>query len=187
MKIAVDVDGVILDSMAWFVRFFNRKYNTTYCQEDATEWGFFSDWDIQEDEFYEIFHTLYKSDEVAPLIDENIPAYLQQLNKTHHVDIVSARNPRFKEQLRVKLKKHHIKEQTHYEQLVVVKEKPEGLKASLDYDLYIDDNPHLVPEIVRRPGKTLFLFLRPWNDCVNTDPPNVVRVSDWEEVMEYLS
>lgn len=187
MKIAVDVDGVILDSMAWFVRYFNRKYNASYCQEDATQWGFFTDWNIEEEEFYEIFHTLFRSDKVAPLMDENIPTYLRQLNNSHRVDIVSARNPRFKYQLRRKLEKHHIKEQVHYGRLVVVKEKPDALKVSLGYDLYIDDNPNLVPAILKCPNATLLLFCHPWNAHVDVRPMNVIRVANWEEIMDYLS
>ena len=44
MRIAVDIDGVLLDLVITFCEIFNERYNTHYTKEDVSNWEFFNDW-----------------------------------------------------------------------------------------------------------------------------------------------
>ena len=61
MRIAVDIDGVLLDLVITFCEIFNERYNTHYTKEDVSNWEFFNDWNITEEEAFEIAQFLYKS------------------------------------------------------------------------------------------------------------------------------
>jgi len=186
MKIAVDVDGVILNSIQLFIRHYNQTHKTHYTKDDITQWDFFEDWNMSEKEFYSTFYMLYENEEAPPLIDDHIPEYLRKLNSTHKVDIVSARNPRFKRSLQQKLKKEGICQKEQYNNLIVVNEKPHNLKITLNYDIYIDDNLNLIPFLVAYPQKTLLLFHQPWNAHILLQSRNIIRVHNWLEVISYI-
>ena len=55
MKIAIDVDGVLLDLMTKFCEIFNERYNTRYSKSDVTNWEFFYEWNITEEECFQKF------------------------------------------------------------------------------------------------------------------------------------
>jgi len=109
MKIAVDIDGVLLDLMVTFCEIFNQRYNTNYRKKDVISWEFFKDWNVSEKESYEIFYKIYENSSSVPFIDENAPVILKKLNNIHHVDIVSARTSKYRHQLIKKLHEHDIK------------------------------------------------------------------------------
>ncbi|TXT57220.1 MAG: hypothetical protein BAJALOKI2v1_510008 [Promethearchaeota archaeon] len=185
MKIAVDVDGVLLSLMERFCEVINQRVKTKFCKDHITEWEFFNQLNISEEEAYEIFHLLYEDSKNLPFIDYDAPFYLKELKKKHSIDIVSARDGKFKKELQMKLEFHGIKKGSHYENLILVESKPYDLKVELDYDLFIDDNPNLVEPIKRKNAKYLLLFSQPWNMHINSEK-NVIRVDDWEETFNTI-
>ena len=98
MKIAVDVDGVLLNSIEKFCKLFNSKYKTNYTKKDIIQWEFYRDLKISESEAYDIFYEIFR-DVNSPLEDENCVEILEQLNKNYHIDLVSARGSQFKSNL----------------------------------------------------------------------------------------
>jgi uncharacterized HAD superfamily protein len=185
MKVAVDVDGVLLDLMVEYCEVFNEKYGTDYEKEDVAHWEFYHDWNISEEAAWEIFHRIYKNSHKIPFIDKNAHKVLKLLNKNHHVDIVSARTFKFKAELRKALKNHGIFKNFHYNSLVLVENKPYDVKLNLDYDIYIDDNPNLVYPIQKTLDKTLLLYSQPWNENSKTSE-NILRVENWEEICNFF-
>ena len=178
MRIAVDVDGVLLDLMITYCEVFNELYQTNYKKSDVTRWDFFEAWEIDESKAFEIFHRIYEKTSDVPFIDKDALNVLRELNKTNHIDIVSARTNKFKKHLKKKLGSHGIKKGTHYENLILVDDKPYDIKLGLDYDIYIDDSPHLAAAIREQNNSILFLYDQPWNREVN-DGENIIRVKNW--------
>ena len=185
MKISVDVDGVLLEFVEKFCEIFNERYSTSYRKSDITRWEFFSDWNVSEEQCYEIFYEIYGDSMTIPLIDDKIPEYLEELNAMNKVDIVSARSSQYKSQLEKKLTFHGIKQGLHYRNLILVNSKPYDLKLTHDYDIYVDDNPNLVEPLKKKMRKYLLLFDQPWNQECKCEK-NVIRVNNWKEVVEKI-
>jgi len=185
MKIAVDIDGVILDLIDKVCEIFNEPHGTTYTKNNIRRWEFFRDWNIPEKEIYEIFENAYERTMTIPIIDESIPHVLQKITNIYHVDLVTARTKTFEKLLVKRLNSLKIKRITHYRNLIYVEPKPYDLKLSLDYDIFIDDNPNFVKSIKNVSGKKLYLYNQPWNDIIKENR-NVKRVYSWKQIESIL-
>lgn len=186
MKIAVDIDGVLFDLVITFCEKFNERYDTTYQKSDVTNWEFFNDWNISEEQAFKIFYEIYENSEIVPLIDENSLKYMRELNLQHNVDIVSARSSHYRSHLIKALKSHNILKKIHYRELILVNHKPYDSKLILEYEIYVDDNPNLVEPIKKMKNKLLLLYDQPWNMDSKCEK-NVFRVKTWKEVVEKIN
>ena len=181
MKIAVDIDGVILDLVVKVCEIFNRDHKTNYTRDDVKRWEFFRDWDIREEEIYEIFEKAYEETMTIPLVDNNIPEILQKLNIKYQVDLLTARTNIFEAQLVSRLNSLKINKGSHYRNLNYTDPKPYDLKLYLDYDIFIDDNPNFVKSIKKFPEKKVYLYNQPWNE-VFKENSNIIRVFNWKQI-----
>jgi len=181
MKIAVDVDGVILTMIPKVCEIYNETFKTNYAKEEVKQWEFFKDWNISEESMYKIFDEVYENSHTLSLIDENAPHVLKKIVNKHNVDLVTARNLRFESNLIKRLNTLNIKERTHYENIIHVEAKPYDSKLTLDYDVFIDDNPNLVSAIRKYGNKKLLLYDQPWNKNLQ-DNEKVNRVYTWNQI-----
>ena len=181
MKLAIDIDGVLLDIMVTYCEIFNNKHNTDYTKEDVTSWEFFKSWDISEKEAFEIFYSIYIDSMKVPFIDNKAPEILQRLNDCHDVYIVTARSPEYKTPIIKKFRFHNIFKGIHYKDLILLHHKPYDIKLSLDFDVYVDDNPNLVDSIKNMVNKKLLLYDQPWNQNLILYK-NTKRVFNWKDI-----
>ncbi len=100
MKIAIDIDGVLLDIIVEYCIIFNKRYGTNHQKKDVTKWDFFKDWNVDEDTGFKIFYEIYADSMRIPFIDENAPEIMKKLNETYDVDIVSARIPKYRSSIK---------------------------------------------------------------------------------------
>jgi uncharacterized HAD superfamily protein len=185
MKIAVDIDGVLLDIIITYCEIYNTKYKTNYSKKDVTDWDFFKYWGVSEEEAFDIFFQIYENSMSVPFIDSEAPFYMKKLNKSHEVYILSARTSQFRTQIIEKLNFHNIRKGTHYKELILVRHKPYDLKHRYEFDLYIDDNPHLA-ERIKSMDRYLLLYDQPWNrNYICKD--NIIRVHNWKEVYKTIN
>jgi len=185
MKIAIDIDGVLLDIIVRYCEIYNKRYGTNYQKKDVTNWDFFKDWNITEETAFNIFFEIYADSINVPFIDEDAPKIMKILNELYDVDIVSARLPEYRSSILEKLDSHDIREGIQYIELILLHHKPYDVKLKQNYDVYVDDNPNLVETIKKLKNRTLLLFDQPWNQesvCQN----NVYRVYDWNEVYKKI-
>ncbi len=181
MKIAIDIDGVLLDIIITYCEIFNRRYGTNYKKNDVIKWDFFNDWNIDEETGFKIFYEIYADSRNVPFIDDDAPKIMKRLNELYDVDIVSARLPEYRSSIVEKLNFHNVREGIQYIELILLHHKPYDVKLKQNYDIYVDDNPNLVEPIKKLESRTLLLFDQPWNqNSVCED--NVHRVYNWEEV-----
>jgi len=191
MKISVDLDGVLIQIMEEWVRIYNDiieplKHVTI---EVVTQWDFWKDLPISEDEMIDIFGMI---DIVkVPIIDKKAPKYLKKLNKIHDVDIVTARykGEADRPKVQAKLDLMGLVKGVHYNELVVLPNQPKDIKLRRDYDVYIDDSPYLAKSFqeygVYEEMKLLLLPQQPWNWKIESKR-GVVRVRGWKEIMKWL-
>ncbi len=185
MKISVDIDGVLLDTMITYCEIFNKKYGTTYSKNDVTDWEFFHDWNISESEAWEIFLQIYENSMDSPFIDKGIPEILKEINKNYDVYIVSARMDEYRRPIVRKLRNHGIYRKIHYSDLILLFHKPYDLKLKSKFDVYIDDSPNLVEPIKKLKDRVLLLYDQPWNQKAKIEE-NVIRVKNWGDIADYF-
>ena len=186
MKIAVDVDGVILAMIPKVCEVFNRMYNTNYTKNDVKQWEFFRDWNVSEKIIYKIFDKVYENSHTLHMVDENASYVLKKLFNTHKIDLLTARNIRFEHNLIKRLNSTDIRKGTHYEQIIHVSAKPYDSKLAFDYDIIIDDNPNLVDAIRKYENKQLLLYDQPWNQGIKENT-KIKRVYNWNQIESSLS
>ena len=185
MKIAIDIDGVLLDIIIVYCEIYNKRYGTNCQKKDITKWDFFKDLNITEEVAFNIFYEIYADSTNVPFIDENAPKIMKRLYELYDVDIVSARLPEYRSSIVDKLIFHNIREGIQYEELILLHHKPYDIKLKQNYDLYIDDNPNLVEPIKKLKDRTLLLYDQPWNResiCEN----NVYRVHNWDDLYKKI-
>ena len=185
MRIAVDIDGVILDMVIKICEIFNEQFDTDYTKEDVKRWEFYKDWNVSEEIIFNIFYKAYEESMTLPLIVADALQILKKLNNHHHVDLVTARNSKFEIHLLERLNSLGIKKGVHYVNLIHVEPKPYDVKIRLDYDILIDDNPNLVKSIENFPNKRILLYDQPWNHHVG-ETENINRVYNWKQIGNML-
>jgi uncharacterized HAD superfamily protein len=186
MKIAIDIDGVLLDIIIPYIEFFNQRHNTEYKKTDVTNWDFYKDWNVDEDEAFGIFYEIYENTMSVPFIDETAPNIMKKLHKLHDLYILSARASQYRSQIIEKLDFHNIKKDSHYIELILVYHKPYDLKINEPFDVYVDDNPNLAKSIQKTHDKYLLLYDQPWNQEIE-NVNNIFRVYNWNDIYTLLT
>lgn len=145
-KIAVDVEGVLADSYQF------ARGNIP--KEEMESWGFTSE--EMKEEFLDVLTDGWNNKwrELNTVTPSSAHA-VQILNEIYSVDIVTARTNADEEIIQW-LDYNNIP----YQGFVSTK----TYKERLGYDIYIDDNPHMV-------GKDINLYLhdQPWNQHVDAE------------------
>ncbi len=186
MKIAVDVDGVILQTLSMFCDIYNEMFKDSKgfkrkILDDVKSWSFYKKWDLPEPIVWDIFDKVNERLLDVPLIDKYAKVVMRKMKANNIVDIVTARKKEVADLLSLKLTKHKILENVHYDSLITVNRRHKNAKAKMDYDLYIDDSPHLAKAIKEYKNKILFLFDQNWNRHFKCEG-NIIRVHGWKEV-----
>lgn len=191
-EIAIDVDGVILDSMVIFCEVYNDIYEnskgfTPKYKKDVNRWDFYKDWKfINKNSIWYIFDRVRELELYVPIIDKQISKYLRKLRKNNVVDIVTGRDEKWADSLTIKLDSHYILEGIHYDTIHICGRNKNN-KLEFDYDWYVDDNPNMalkLKKLNRRRRKkkqqVLFLFDQPWNKRIRNGD-GVIRVYSWKD------
>jgi 5'(3')-deoxyribonucleotidase len=155
MRIALDVEEVIAGTFSYFLSVHNEQHGTAYTMSDVRSWEWVES--ITElDTFLDILSDgwAHSSDDI-PLREPNLTACVRALNDLGTLDIVTA-SPANSQDIILWLDRHGISE---YNDFVHV--DPTATKATLNYDYYIDDKPHLTEKL--NSDQLQYLIIRPYN------------------------
>ena len=179
LKVAVDLDGVLAESMFIWCELANKEFGTHVKIEDLDSWASWKKFSISKDDFYRILDESWENWEQIPPTEPRIAEKVARVEKFGDVDVVTGRSRRTEYAAKSWVEKQNIR----FRQFVRV----DGWrnKALLDYDIYIDDAPDLMPVISGIPLRWALLYDRPWNRSV-TSMPKVVRVQKWREIPRVL-
>lgn len=180
MKIAVDVDGVLLDIVSVFFDICNREHGTELTMDMATGWGFYQEHGISDDLAWKIFDRIQSDLDELKVIDDTAIDILKDMNARHIIDIVTVRKGKRKSELKKKLDTVGIHKGSHYRKIVTAPHKPYDAKLSYGYDVYIDDNPHLAHSLDNNDAY-LVMFDQPWNRSIK-NRSNVIRADNWDSI-----
>ena len=57
-KISIDVDSTLIDIMVNYCKIYNKKKNSNKTKEDVTDWDFFDDWGLSNEEGLDVFEKI---------------------------------------------------------------------------------------------------------------------------------
>jgi len=173
IRVALDVDGTLADTMAIWLDNFNKNQNGKFkkrlTSDDISHWNFWMALGLDVSEFYKTLSDCWSLRWAeVPLVENDAPSSIDKLRSIAKVDIVTARDG-----LTHKFVKKWLAEKNiFYDSYVGV---GGGIdKARLDYDFFIDDSPENALEIVSM-QKRLLLYDQPWNKHIRH--PKISRIS----------
>jgi len=179
--VALDFDGVLADTHSTTVDLYNKYNGTDVSVEEFTDWDF-GDTPIVLEDYLMLSNIAWKLDscgdvDVRPIESNSRTDFLDiveplSVNSDVMLDIVTART---------KDNYHEVRSWIEYwygtdwfNSLVFEKDK-----ASLGYDIYIDDNPEMVNEV-----SVQYMPERPWNRTVEIEHmTDIYRMDTLESIV----
>ena len=178
LRIALDVDGVLADTMRLWIRLWNREKGQKLSYEDLAEWDFWKELGISSDEFMRMMNKAWRMWREIPPTEPNLAEKVSKIKSFGKLDILTAR-PRETEKYTLRwLEAHRIP----FDEYVWIESS--RLKPNLSYDVFIDDSPRLVEGCILQ-RKLLLLYDRPWNRGIREDR-YVRRVKSLDEAYNIL-
>jgi 5'(3')-deoxyribonucleotidase len=178
MRLGIDLDGVVADFNTGWITRYNSDFGTDVAFDAVTSWdaipslthfrhmGEFWRWAQDHDG-----HTLFRHLETYA---GAVEALWTLAKKRHAVVILTTKPPwaihdtfEWIAEHRLPTREVHILDR----------------KWEVDCDLYLEDAPHNLAELVRnRPDRMVARFVRPWNQPVE----GAVDVEDWESIVKLV-
>jgi len=175
LRIAVDLDGVLAETMTAWCQKANAELGTRLKLDDIDSWASWMKLGVTKDQFYRLLDSAWDDWENVPPTEAGLARKVAKLQSLGTVDIVTGRSRRTVDSARSWLEEHRIP----FERFVRVPGVRD--KVYLDYDVYIDDAPDLMPLISRNPVKHGILYERPWNKDMH-DMPRIFKVEKWSGI-----
>jgi uncharacterized protein len=174
MKLAIDFDGVLCNTIQKWIEIFNSDYSKKYhnlklSYNQIAEFDFYKKFNITHDDSRQIFQTCWESWDTLQPIEFFLDQKTKKLSELcDGMDIVTANDSINKEYLVKFLQKYSIK----YDDIVF-----EENKESLHYDIFIDDSPINAQKILDS-GKSVFLYNQPWNQNIVELEPKLDNIKN---------
>ena len=179
LKIAVDLDGVLAESMLVWCERANKEFGTHLRMEDIDSWSWWKRTQVSKDDFYRILDESWDEWSAIPPTEPDIAAKVSRIEKFGDLDIVTGRSKRTVEAARSWVDSQKIP----YRRFVRVLGWRD--KIFLNYNVYIDDAPDLMPLISQNPTAWGILYERPWNRSVEK-MPKVLKAKSWRQIPALL-
>ncbi len=157
----------------------NERFGTRLKLGDLDTWTSWRKTGITKDQFFEILDETWDTWEEIPPTEPNLAKKVAAVERLGTLDVVTGRSRQTVEAAKQWLSHYEIP----YQRFVRVKGWRD--KVFLNYDLYIDDAPELMPLISRNPRMYGILYERPWNQDVS-EMPRVFKVKSWTEIPRVL-
>ncbi|MDD5416648.1 MAG: hypothetical protein PHU12_01595 [Candidatus Aenigmarchaeota archaeon] len=189
MKIAVDVDAVLLDLVTPFLDFYNERHKTSFETHMVKHYNFHKSFGgTLESEVALLmeFCTTEAFRNLTPV--KGSVAAVKKLHKKHELIIVTSRNPGLKKLTEYQLNKYFP---NCFDKIIFTNEHCGPQKGKSKKAIIISKiNPDIVIEdcldyLLDLPKATKGILLNyPWNQ--NKLPKNVERAMDWKQVLEII-
>jgi 5'(3')-deoxyribonucleotidase len=175
LRIAVDLDGVLAETMEAWCKHANDLLGTSFKLADLDTWASWRKLGISREQFFQFLNEAWDDWKNIPPTEPRLAEKVQKLAPWGQIDVVTGRSKESVNAAKSWLALHKIS----YQLFVRVPGWKD--KIFLDYDVYVDDAPELMPLISRNPSMWGILYTRPWNMDV-PDIPRVFRAQSWTEI-----
>jgi len=194
MKIAVDFDSTLADTLKVVLDLINFKRGTKLVRDNVVSWDWKENaqlwgWDHPqdaEDDFwmiYDLFDTTHLRRAIPPTDPTACGSVKWLIKRGHDVRIVTSNKPQSEVSIRSWLFGHGLELP-----LDIIGRKSAREKAEMDFDVFIDDSPSLAEAIATLNGgmgKTLFLVPQPYNTHV-LPSLHVVTEFTWRRALDFF-
>lgn len=189
LRIGVDVDDVLAESLPGYLEAFRRRFGHEVRIQDAG-WEIFRRYpEISATQMWGFFSELEASDFLAtrPVYPEAAHAMRTLAAEGHRLFVVTGRLSQHREHTRRMLQQAGLLEL--FEQVVHRDGEPSAeykprIVRELKLDLLIEDELHVALAAADVPTPVLLLD-RPWNQA--DLPPGITRVTDWDQVLRLIA
>jgi len=179
MRIAVDLDGVLANTIVKFCEILNDAKGWRLTPKSFTEWSAWKRVGIPRDVFYRTLDSAWFNWQSIPPTEKDVANRFLRLKRYGRVDIVTGRSRQTVPFARAWLRRNGIT----YSRFVVT---PSTIaKARLGYDVFIDDSSDLMTLLSRRNDCWGILYTQPWNQNDRT-PPRIYRAKKWRQIADLM-
>jgi uncharacterized HAD superfamily protein len=189
LRIGVDVDDVLAESLPGYLEAFRRRFGHDVRIEEAA-WEIFRRYpEISATQMWGFFSELEASDFLGtrPIYPEAAEAVRTLAANSHRLFVVTGRLTQHREHTRRLLERAGLlelfEELVHRDGEAAAEYKPRIVRE-LKLDLLIEDELHVALAAAQVPIPVL-LFDRPWNQAEL--PPSITRVADWGHALRVIA
>jgi len=175
LKVALDFDSVLSDTMVRWVDLFNEEKGTKLTKKDVVSWSFWDNFGITMDKAFKIFEEAWSDWKNLPPTEDNIADKVKKLANISTVDIVTHVRESHLQYVKMWLKNNDI----IYENFV----SASGDKVDLAYDVFIDDSPN-VAQKSSQAGKDCLLYDQPWNRKIRGE--KITRIKGLDDAFMFI-
>lgn len=183
LRVAVDLDGVLADTMVTFCKILNQRHSTHFTVNSFVQWNAWRIAHITKDEFFRTLDKAWFEWKNIPPVKENIGEEVGRIRGFGHIDIVTGRSQETVQAAKAWLEKYKVPYETF------VRTAGTKAKAKLNYDVFIDDSAELMALIASSLDRWGILYRQPWNRNT-TDMRRIFMVERWEQIpaaLEHVS
>lgn len=179
LKISLDFDSVLSDTMISWTRIHNSLYGSNWTKSDIKEWKFWKPLKVKPSVKDRIFRKSWKDWINLPPTESNLDKKIATLSEYGIIDVVTSVEKKSLKYVKKWLDRQNITT------INGVRPVEYGKKINLSYDLFIDDDPGLANQ-ANKLAKKCIIYKQTWNHEI--DPSfNVVKVNDLTEACRIIS
>lgn len=175
MKISLDFDGVVADTMGLWAIKYNKKYDKNITFADIKEWDFWKGYGLTLEQAFELFHECWEDWRGLKPLEKNQHHIIAKMAQHGQVDLVTSVSLPYIPIVRKWMSNYHIP---------IYRVVPSDKKYELNYDIFIDDSPKNAIEIDKR-KKICLLYDQAWNRNVSGE--RILRVKNLEEAYGFIA
>jgi uncharacterized HAD superfamily protein len=193
--IAVDIDDVAADENGGIRKFANREFGFNHTHEDYLEEGVYKDywqaiWKVEPKKAKEIYEAFVNSPDKANLkVIEGAVEGINRLKEKYELVVITSREGIAMEVTKPWLERHFPDTFSRVEFVAAWSKDEKVSKAviakAIGVDYLIDDNATHCNLAAEEGIQTLLFGDYGWNRKMELHP-SVIRVKNWQEVLEYF-
>lgn len=179
MLIAVDIDGVVCDTVGSLCPRLKEKYGLEIKPTDITEWNL-------ETDTFDLYSEIKEAQKdpqfmivLKPIVGSQ--KAIKRLAEKHEIVFMTARPNHCKPATSLWIY-HHFGDYPIYHS---PGQGGHGEKETFEFDILIDDSPVNVINAANS-GRKVIMLLQPWNEKFYVDDPRIIRLRIWEEITGVL-
>jgi len=188
MRLGIDLDEVLSDTLASFIQFHNLRYGTDYRESDFVSYKFEDIMKLPSEDVVVRILQFYSecNAEISPVAGAK--GILEKLARDHELYVITARPDAIKTLTRIWLEDHYpglFKEVIFAHNIYVGCARRKKLDFCQEHDIkmMIDDTLENIADC-QLAGIQGVLYDRPWNRGNSLD--SVIRVSGWEHIAQIV-
>jgi len=188
MKIGIDIDEVIVEFLKGYLEIYEKIYGKKGFYKDFHSYNFWECLPISKEQAIRIAEEFFDSEEFENIeFVKGAKQAVQTLSKNHELIFLTARPVKIKEKT-IRFFNKHFPESSfeifHSGDFFAGNKSKAEICKDLGISFLIEDNEHYALDCSKNCEK-VFLLDKPWNQNMKNQK-NIIRVKNWQEIMEML-